>query len=190
MASVVIVGAQWGDEGKGKVVDLLTEFADVVVRFGGGANAGHTLVVDGQKIVTHLVPSGIMRRGVACLLGDGMVIDPMVLLEEMSQLRQRGLLADDRDLRIGEAAHVVMPYHRDIDALREQRAGALGTTKRGIGPAYECKVARRGVRMADLLRPARLEALLERARGDINPYLERLGGRAYRAPEPPGQDGQ
>src|SRR5262249_826465 len=160
MANVVIVGAQWGDEGKGKVVDLLTEFADVVVRFGGGANAGHTLVVDGQKVVTHLIPSGVMRPGVLCMLGDGMVIDPVVLLEEMDQLRARGLLGDDRNLRIGDAAHVVMPYHREIDALREQGVGALGTTKRGIGPAYECKVARRGVRMADLLRPARLARLL------------------------------
>src|SRR5215472_6835178 len=177
MANVVIVGAQWGDEGKGKVVDLLTEFADVVVRFGGGSNAGHTLVVEGQKIVTHLVPSGVMRPGKRCVLGDGMVIDPKVLVDEMSALKARGLLGDDRDLLIGECAHVVMPYHREIDTLREQGSGALGTTKRGIGPAYECKVARRGVRMLDLVRPERLRTLVTRNLEELNPYLVRLGGQ-------------
>src|SRR6516225_9499113 len=129
MANVVIVGAQWGDEGKGKVVDLFTEFADVVVRYGGGANAGHTLVVDGQKLVTHLVPSGIMRPGVACVLGEGMVIDPKVLESEIREVKQRGLLADDGDLVIGAGAHVVMPYHRAIDGLREAGAADIGTTK-------------------------------------------------------------
>jgi adenylosuccinate synthase len=113
MANVVIVGAQWGDEGKGKVVDLYTEFADVVFRYGGGANAGHTLVVDGQKLVTHLIPSGVLRgRGKKCVLGDGMVIDPKVLLEELGECKQRGLLGDDRDLVIGKHAHVILPLHR------------------------------------------------------------------------------
>jgi adenylosuccinate synthase len=178
MASVVIVGAQWGDEGKGKVVDLLTELAHVVVRYGGGSNAGHTLVVEGQKLVTHLLPSGVMRPGVACVLGDGMVIDPRVLDGEIRETKERGLLREDRDLLVGAGAHVVLPYHRDIDALREQGARAIGTTKRGIGPAYECKVARRGVRIADLLRPERLRALVDRNLGEINPYLERLGGKS------------
>jgi adenylosuccinate synthase len=181
MASVIIVGAQWGDEGKGKVVDLLTEFADVVVRYGGGSNAGHTLVVEGQKLVTHLVPSGVMRPGVSCVLGDGMVINPRVLVEEIREIKRRGLLGDDKDLVVGAGAHVVMPYHLDIDGLREQGTRAIGTTRRGIGPAYECKVARRGVRMADLLRPQRLGALIERNLADINPYLERLGGRPHDA---------
>src|SRR5260221_8243876 len=133
MASVVIVGAQWGDEGKGKVVDLYTEFADVVVRFGGGANAGHTLVVDGQKLVTHLIPSGVLRgRGKRCVLADGMVIDPKVLLEELGELKGRGLLADDRDLVVSRFAHVILPVHREIDRLRELGRSPIGTTKRGI----------------------------------------------------------
>src|SRR5581483_2869782 len=144
MANVVIVGAQWGDEGKGKVVDLYTEFADVVVRFGGGANAGHTLVVDGQKLITRLIPSGVLRgRGKRCVLGDGMVIDPKTLLEELAELRGKGLLTDDKDLLVSRSAHVVLPIYREIDRLREQGENAIGTTKRGIGPAYEAKMARR-----------------------------------------------
>src|SRR5437879_3586086 len=113
MAVVVIVGAQWGDEGKGKVVDLYTEHADVVARYGGGANAGHTLVVDGQKLVTHLIPSGVLRAGKRCVLGEGMVIDPATLLEEIAGCKARGLLADDRDLLIAERAHVILRYHKD-----------------------------------------------------------------------------
>src|SRR6185369_17714742 len=110
MAHVVIVGAQWGDEGKGKVVDLYTEFADVVFRYGGGPNAGHTLVVDGQKLVTRLIPSGVLRgRGKKCVLGDGMVIDPVTLLEEIAECRERGLLTDERDLAVSESAHVILP---------------------------------------------------------------------------------
>ncbi len=177
MANVVIVGAQWGDEGKGKIVDLYTEFADVVVRFGGGANAGHTLVVDGQKLVTHLIPSGVLRgRGKRCVLGDGMVIDPKTLLEEMGELRARGLLTDDRDLVISTQAHVILPLHREIDRLRELGKGAIGTTKRGIGPAYEGKMARRGVRMADLTQPERLRALLEQNVEETGAYIGARGG--------------
>jgi adenylosuccinate synthase len=179
MAVVVIVGAQWGDEGKGKVVDLYTEHADVVARYGGGANAGHTLVVDGQKLVTHLIPSGVLRPGVICVLGEGMVVDPKTLLDEIDGCKARGLLADDKDLIIAERAHVILGYHKDIDRLREARAGAIGTTKRGIGPAYEAKVARRGVRMADLVRPERLKEILRRNIDEVNPTLERLGGTAY-----------
>ena len=160
-AVVVIVGAQWGDEGKGKVVDLYSEFADVVVRFGGGANAGHTLVVDGKKLVTHLLPSGVLRgRGKLCVLGEGMVIDPKVLLEEIDDCKSRGLLQDDADLLVGSRAHVILPAHRELDRLRELGKGAIGTTKRGIGPAYESKMARRGVRMRDLLDRSRLEPLV------------------------------
>ena len=179
MANVVIVGAQWGDEGKGKVVDLYTEFADVVVRYGGGANAGHTLVVDGQKVVTHLVPSGVLRgRGKKCVLGDGMVIDPKTLLAEIAELRSKGLLTDDRDLIVAERAHVILPYHHQIDALRERGKGAIGTTRRGIGPAYESKMARRGIRIADLTRPARLAELVERNLEELGPLLVSLGGVA------------
>jgi adenylosuccinate synthase len=179
MSVVVIVGAQWGDEGKGKVVDLYTEHADVVARFGGGANAGHTLVVDGQKLVTHLLPSGVLHPGKKCVLGPGMVVEPRVLLEEIDGCKQRGLLADDADLLLSDRAHVILRYHRDIDALREQGASAIGTTKRGIGPAYEAKMARRGVRVADLLRVDRLRPLLEQNLEEVNPYVTRLGGKPY-----------
>ena len=147
MAVVVIVGAQWGDEGKGKVVDLYTEHADVVVRYGGGANAGHTLVVDGQKLVTHLVPSGVLHPGKQNVLGSGMVIDPVTLLEEIADCHARGLLTRPGELVVSDRAHVILGPHKDLDRLRETQAGAgaLGTTRRGIGPAYEAKVGRRGV---------------------------------------------
>src|SRR5262252_5730189 len=176
MSVVIIVGAQWGDEGKGKVVDLYTEHADMVARYGGGANAGHTLVVDGQKLVTRLIPSGVLRAGVTCVLGEGMVIDPKSLPDEIDNCKSRGLLADDGDLVVSERAHVILPYHLDLDRLRESRAGAIGTTRRGIGPAYEAKAARRGVRMADLLRPERLAALIAKNLDDVNPEVARLGG--------------
>src|SRR5262249_51401563 len=179
MAVVVIVGAQWGDEGKGKVVDLYTEHADVVARFGGGANAGHTLVVGGQKLVTHLLPSGVLHPGKLNVLGEGMVIEPKVLLEEIEGCKARGLLENDRDLLIAERAHVILQYHRDLDALRESRAGALGTTKRGIGPAYEAKAARRGVRVGDLIRPERLRERVAQNLEEIGAVMERLGGRPY-----------
>jgi len=176
MANVVIVGAQWGDEGKGKVVDLYTEFADAVVRFGGGANAGHTLVVDGQKIITRLIPSGVLRgRGKRCILGDGMVIDPRTLLEEIAALKAKGLIADDKDLVVSTQAHVILPLHREIDRVREEGKSPIGTTKRGIGPAYEAKMARRGVRMADLIEPERLKTLLIHNLEEVGPYLAQHG---------------
>jgi adenylosuccinate synthase len=172
MANVVIVGAQWGDEGKGKVVDLYSEFADVVVRFGGGANAGHTLVVDGQKLVTHLVPSGVLHgRGRRFVLADGMVIDPQVLREELAALAERGVVLGD-DLIIAAGAHVILPIHKLVDEARERGRAAIGTTKRGIGPAYEAKMARRGVRFADLLHEPRLRQLIELNLDEIGPYLD------------------
>jgi adenylosuccinate synthase len=178
MACVVVVGAQWGDEGKGKVVDLLSERADVVVRYGGGANAGHTLVVGGAKIVTHLVPSGVLHPGKRCLLGDGMVIDPATLLDEIAELRAHGLLAGD-ELMISARAHVILPYHRWIEALREDRASAaIGTTRRGIGPAYEAKAARRGVRIADLLDRRRLVELVSQNLDELIPLIVHHGGAA------------
>ena len=177
MANVVIVGAQWGDEGKGKVVDLYTEFADVVVRFAGGANAGHTLVVDGQKVVTRLIPSGVLRgRGKRIVLGDGMVIDPKALLGEIAELKARGLLADDKDLIISSQAHVILPLHHEIDRLRELSKSAIGTTKRGIGPAYEAKMARRGIRMADIVDPVRFRALLDNNIEECGAYVQARGG--------------
>ena len=183
MAVVVVVGAQWGDEGKGKIVDLLTEKAQVVVRWAGGANAGHTLVVDGKKYVTHLIPSGVLRPGLANVLGEGMVIDPGVLLDEIRQFRGHGLLPNDADLVVAERAHLTMPYHKEIDRLREEAPSTsssgvkIGTTKRGIGPTYESKSARTGIRVGDLLRPKRFRELLERTVGDAAPTLERLGGK-------------
>ncbi len=160
MSVVIVVGAQWGDEGKGKVVDLFTERADTVVRYGGGANAGHTLVIDGKKLVTHLVPSGVCHPGKSCVLGDGMVIDPHTLLEELAELPGARACSRGGELLVGLGAHVILPYHKLIDGLREDRGAArgkaIGTTRRGIGPAYEAKAGRRGVRMRDLLKPARL----------------------------------
>ncbi|MEO6950380.1 MAG: adenylosuccinate synthase [Polyangia bacterium] len=175
MANVVIVGAQWGDEGKGKVVDLYSEFADVVVRFGGGANAGHTLVVDGQKLVTHLVPSGVLHgRGRRFVLADGMVIDPAALRAEIAALAERGITLD-ADLIIASGAHVILPIHKLVDEVREAGRGAIGTTKRGIGPAYEAKMARRGVRFADLLDEKRLRELIEHNLEEVGPYLRARG---------------
>src|SRR5581483_7882932 len=178
-----IVGAQWGDEGKGKIVDLLTEKANLVVRWGGGSNAGHTLVVDGKKYFTHLIPSGVLRKGVTCVLGEGMVVDPTVLCDEIRTFRAEGLLARDQDLVIAERAHLTFPYHRELDRLREERPGKIGTTKRGIGPTYESKAARFGMRVGDLLRPARFRATLERNVAEIGPVLEQMGSRRPDAKE-------
>lgn len=176
MSVVIVVGAQWGDEGKGKVVDLFTERADVVVRYAGGANAGHTLVLDGRKLVTHLVPSGVLHPGTRCILGGGMVIDPYTLIEEIAECRERGLLPPG-DLLIAESAHVILPYHKLIEGLREDRAKkAIGTTRRGIGPAYESKAARRGVRIGDLLVPDRLRALVEQNLDELAPLIRDFGG--------------
>jgi adenylosuccinate synthase len=179
MSVVIVVGAQWGDEGKGKVVDLFTERADTVVRYGGGANAGHTLVIEGKKLVTHLVPSGVMHPGKSCVLGDGMVIDPHTLLEELAECQARGLLVRG-ELLVGLGAHVILPYHKLLDGLREdrgaQRGKAIGTTRRGIGPAYEAKAARRGVRVRDLLKPDRLRQLVAANLDELRPVIAYLGG--------------
>ena len=159
MPNVVVIGAQWGDEGKGKVVDLLTEHAQLVVRFQGGSNAGHTLVVDGEKTILRLIPSGILHPGKTCVIGNGVVIDPADLVREVESLKARGFLKDDSQLLVSENAHVIFPWHKLLDAFREKvrDGGAIGTTGRGIGPAYEDKVARRGIRIRDLLKPERLQ---------------------------------
>lgn len=148
---VVVIGTHWGDEGKGKVVDLLTEHASAVARFQGGHNAGHTLVIDGEKTVLHLVPSGILREGVSCLIGNGVVLSPSALIEEVDALEKRGVQVRDR-LRVSPACPLILPYHVALDQVREKVKGnqKIGTTGRGIGPAYEDKVARRGVRLGDL----------------------------------------
>jgi len=182
MAVVIVVGAQWGDEGKGKVVDLLSERAQMVVRYGGGANAGHTLVIGGHKLVTHLVPSGVLHRHVRCVLGDGMVIDPRVLLDEIAACRARGLLGEDQ-LLVSSRAHIILPYHHWLEAAREERIGAIGTTRRGIGPAYESKAGRRGVRVADLGRPARLRELVDQNLEEIAPVLAHWGRPVPGRPE-------
>lgn len=151
--NVAVIGAQWGDEGKGKVVDLFSQNADIVVRFQGGNNAGHTLVVNGVKTVLHLVPSGALHPDKFCVIGNGVVIDPEVLLGEIARLKEKGHLLDDSLLRISEEAHLIMPYHKAIDRARERLRGKgkIGTTGRGIGPAYEDKVARVGIRLIDFL---------------------------------------
>jgi len=181
MPNVVIVGAQWGDEGKGKVVDLFTEHASVVVRYQGGNNAGHTLVVNGKKTVLHLIPSGMLHAGKTCVIGNGVVVDPEVLCQEIDGLKANGFLQDDSQLVIADAAHVIMPWHKRIDLLREGAMGAakIGTTGRGIGPTYEDKVARRGVRVYDLVRPERLRAAVERTLPAANAEIERLGGEPF-----------
>lgn len=154
--NVVVVGSQWGDEGKGKIVDWLTESSQGVVRFQGGHNAGHTLVIGGRKTVLHLIPSGILREGVACYIGNGVVLSPEALLAEMDELAAAGIDCGSR-LRISEACPLILPYHQALDVAREAAKGAnkIGTTGRGIGPAYEDKVARRAIRLQDLLRPKR-----------------------------------
>jgi adenylosuccinate synthase len=154
VANVVIVGTQWGDEGKGKIVDLLAEHAHVVVRFQGGNNAGHTMVVGGEQFICHLIPSGILQDK-TCIIGNGVVVDPAVLLGEIDNLRNRGINIAENRLLISERAHVIMPYHKSVDHAREKFKGdkKIGTTGRGIGPAYEDKATRRGIRFVDLLDP-------------------------------------
>jgi len=153
MKNVVVVGAQWGDEGKGKVVDIYTEFADDVVRYQGGNNAGHTLVVGDDKLILHLIPSGILHAGKRCIIGNGVVLDPEVFIKEVNNLKSNGRLQDDGCLLLSESLHVIMPYHKRIDIAREARSGAkkIGTTGRGIGPAYEDKAGRRGIRLMELI---------------------------------------
>ena len=152
--NVVVIGTQWGDEGKGKIVDLLTDRASAVVRFQGGHNAGHTLVIDGQKTILHLIPSGILRVGVRCLIGNGVVLSPAALLEEIQMLEAGGVPARER-LGISESCPLILPYHIALDQAREVARGkkAIGTTGRGIGPAYEDKVSRRGIRLGEMLDP-------------------------------------
>ena len=178
--NVVVVGTQWGDEGKGKIVDLLTDKADVVVRFQGGHNAGHTLVIGEQKTVLHLVPSGILRANVECHIGNGVVLAPDALIEEMRLLEEQGIDVTSR-LYISEACPLILPYHCLLDQAREAAKGskAIGTTGRGIGPAYEDKVARRSIRAGDLLDPARLRDRLD-ATLDLHNFIltQRFGKQA------------
>jgi adenylosuccinate synthase len=183
MANTVLIGAQWGDEGKGKIIDVLMEDAEVVVRYQGGNNAGHTVKIGEEKYVLHLLPSGILRPGKLCIIGNGVVVNPISLLEEMDGLQRRGIDALGR-LVVSDRAHMVVPYHGAIDSAREQAASEgqrIGTTKRGIGPAYGDKVSRVGLRMGDLLEPdfaARLESRVE----ESNKVLRALGGEPLDTP--------
>lgn len=175
--SIVVLGSQWGDEGKGKIVDMLMQRANVVIRFQGGHNAGHTLVINGQKTILRLIPSGILHAHVQCLIGNGVVLSPTALLEEIEELENRGIEVTKR-LRISEACILLLPYHVALDRAREQAKGksALGTTGRGIGPAYEDKVARRALRFGDLFNEKRLSAKLEEVLSYHNFVLQHYHG--------------
>jgi adenylosuccinate synthase len=173
VSNIVIVGTQWGDEGKGKIVDLLAEFADMVVRFQGGNNAGHTMVVNGEQFISHLVPSGILQ-GKTCLLGNGMVVDPAVLVQELDELKSKGIHVGPDRLKISERAHIIMPYHKHIDLAREKMKGdkKIGTTGRGIGPCYEDKATRRGLRFVELLDTEDFDETVKSILKEKNSYLK------------------
>jgi len=175
MANLIVVGTQWGDEGKGKIVDLLSETADLIVRFQGGHNAGHTVVIGQERFVLHLVPSGILHAGKSCVIGNGVVVDPGALIEERAGLEKRGIRVRGR-LSVSDRAHLIMPYHRAIEKESEKLKGArkIGTTGRGIGPAYADKMARIGIRMADLLNPDLLRQKLSLNLSEMNYFLEKL----------------
>jgi adenylosuccinate synthase len=178
MANTILIGAQWGDEGKGKIIDVLTSKADIVVRSQGGNNAGHTVIHRGAKYILHLIPSGILRRGKICVIGNGVVIDPIALVAEIDGLRKLGITIG-KNLLISDCAHLVLPYHRLLDEQRELRQGLarIGTTKRGIGPAYGDKAARTGLRMSDLMQPIVFSKKLQAKVRENNKILQALGAK-------------
>ena len=178
MANTILVGAQWGDEGKGKIIDVLTERADVVVRTQGGNNAGHTVYIGKKKYVLHLIPSGILRKKKTCVIGNGVVVDPIGLVSEIEGIRKLGIKING-NLFVSETAHVVFPYHRELDAQREVLKGKnkIGTTKRGIGPAYGDKAARVGLRMIDLINAERFEEKLATKIKENNEVLKAFGAK-------------
>lgn len=185
MSNTIIVGLQWGDEGKGKIVDYLTERSDVVARAQGGSNAGHTVISGGQKYVLHLIPSGILWPDKLCVIGNGVVIDPLGLLEEMAKLRGQGVTITPQNLLISESAHLTMPYHRSLDKAREKRRGenAIGTTGRGIGPTYADKIERQGLRVTDLRDPSKLAHEIEWRAALHNQELGIAGYEPVNVPE-------
>ncbi len=177
MANTVLIGAQWGDEGKGKIIDFLTETADVVVRSQGGNNAGHTVLVGEKKYVLHLIPSGILRSDKVCVIGNGVVLDPVAVVKEIEGLRAQGTVVERKNLLISDAAHLVLPYHARLDEAKEIAKGKnkIGTTKRGIGPAYADKISRVGLRVGDLLDPARFSQKLAARIEENNALFASLG---------------
>src|SRR3954468_2013616 len=178
MANTILIGAQWGDEGKGKIIDVLTAKAHVVVRSQGGNNAGHTVIHNGTTYILHLIPSGILRRGKVCVIGNGVVIEPLALVQEIEGLRKAGIKID-KNLLISDCAHLVLPYHRALDEQRELRKGdaKIGTTKRGIGPAYGDKAARTGLRMSDLMQPTLFSKKLQGKIRENNAILRAVGAK-------------
>ncbi|MGE4234256.1 MAG: adenylosuccinate synthase [Bacteriovoracia bacterium] len=179
MSNIAVLGVQWGDEGKGKIVDIYSERSDYIVRYQGGNNAGHTLVVNGVKTVLHLIPSGILHENKTCVIAGGVVLDPEVFCQELDELVEKGLLNEKRNSKIvvSERAQVILPYHKVLDRMREERTTKIGTTVRGIGPAYEDKVARRGILVCDLFDESLLREKIERAIFEKNTVLEHLYGQ-------------
>ncbi len=181
MKNVVVVGSQWGDEGKGKIVDWLSSEADVVVRFQGGHNAGHTLVIDGVTYKLRLLPSGIVRKNKISIIGNGVVVDPWALLDEINEIREKGVNVDEKNFIISEAANLILPFHKEMDEIREDSAGKakIGTTRRGIGPAYEDKVGRRSIRVMDLVSESNLDHRLETVLIHHNAIRKGLGKKIF-----------
>ena len=182
MKNIVVVGSQWGDEGKGKIVDWLSSEADIVVRFQGGHNAGHTLVIDGVTYKLRLLPSGIVRKDKVSIIGNGVVIDPWALLDEIKEIKSKGVKVNEENLIISEAATLILPFHREMDEIREDNAGKakIGTTRRGIGPAYEDKVGRRSIRVMDLISEKNLDNRLESVLVHHNAIRKGLGKEIYK----------
>ena len=181
MKNVVVVGSQWGDEGKGKIVDWLSSEADVVVRFQGGHNAGHTLVIDGVTYKLRLLPSGIVRKNKISIIGNGVVVDPWALLDEIKEIKEKGVNVDEKNFIISEAANLILPFHKEMDEIREDSAGKakIGTTRRGIGPAYEDKVGRRSIRVMDLVSESNLDHRLETVLIHHNAIRKGLGKKIF-----------
>ncbi len=182
MKNVVVVGSQWGDEGKGKIVDWLSSEADVVVRFQGGHNAGHTLVIDGVTYKLRLLPSGIVRKNKISIIGNGVVVDPWALLEEIKEIKSKGVLVDKNNLILSESANLILPFHKEMDEIREDSAGKakIGTTRRGIGPAYEDKIGRRSIRVMDLISEKNLSHRLETVLIHHNAIRKGLGKKIFK----------
>ena len=182
MKNVVVVGSQWGDEGKGKIVDWLSDQADIVIRFQGGHNAGHTLVIDGVTYKLRLLPSGIVRKNKISIIGNGVVVDPWALLEEIKEIKSKGVDVNTDNFIISESANLILPFHREMDEIREEAAGKnkIGTTRRGIGPAYEDKVGRRSIRVMDLRSESNLDHRLETVLLHHNAIRKGLGKKIYK----------